>query len=414
MPLFEHAYRPRVEFSSTDDYAMYVRDEIRVGMMVRCCRSYEEVHSGDIGTVVKVDRGALHNLNVQVDWQRKRGTYWVRYIHIELLDQSGYLQIVGVFRVGDKVRVKPSITTPTYKWGSVSHRSVGVVTQVDPNGRDLLVDFPEQQSWHCLTTEMEQPPTTHPGVTCSECGVTPLCGARFKCKVCDQFNYCEDCYFTKRTHRHLFNRIAEPGSAAVYAGPAGRGRARRPLAVAGNNTTAISSFSDPTPSVSHSAGILTDWSACVAHISVSSRENLAYRLTDGTSSFWQSCGDEGKHWIRLEIQSNVCVESLRMLVDPSDNSYMPSSITIKGGSSVHKARILNSVNVQPNDTWVQLLSRVTEAYRFIEIGITSCKSGGIDCRVHLLSITGKLLDPLADPWVSHAFLATDEEEQQVS
>lgn len=30
-------------------------------------------------------------------------------------------------KIGDKVRVKPTITTPKYKWGSVTHRSVGVV-----------------------------------------------------------------------------------------------------------------------------------------------------------------------------------------------------------------------------------------------------------------------------------------------
>ena len=50
----------------------------QVGMTVRCCRTYEEVHEGDIGRVVKLDRDGLHDLNMQVDWQRKGGTYWVR------------------------------------------------------------------------------------------------------------------------------------------------------------------------------------------------------------------------------------------------------------------------------------------------------------------------------------------------
>ena len=31
-------------------------------------------------------------------------------------------------KVGDKVRVKTNVTTPKYKWGSVTHRSVGTVT----------------------------------------------------------------------------------------------------------------------------------------------------------------------------------------------------------------------------------------------------------------------------------------------
>jgi hypothetical protein len=60
-------------------------------MTVRCCRTYEEVHEGDIGRVTKLDRDGLHDLNVQVAWGARSagaaGTYWVRYIHVELLSQ---------------------------------------------------------------------------------------------------------------------------------------------------------------------------------------------------------------------------------------------------------------------------------------------------------------------------------------
>lgn len=56
--------------------------------MVKCCRTYEEVYDGDVGKVIKLDRDGLHDLNVQCDWQQKGGTYWVRYIHIELIGRS--------------------------------------------------------------------------------------------------------------------------------------------------------------------------------------------------------------------------------------------------------------------------------------------------------------------------------------
>ncbi|KAF2350916.1 CPH domain [Trinorchestia longiramus] len=58
--------RRRSDFSSGDEYAQWLRAHLQVGATVRCCRSYEEVHAGDVGSVVRVDRGALHNLNVQV------------------------------------------------------------------------------------------------------------------------------------------------------------------------------------------------------------------------------------------------------------------------------------------------------------------------------------------------------------
>lgn len=60
------AFSRRSQFLSNDEYAMYVRDNVEVGMLVRCCKSYEEVQLGDIGKVVKIDREGLHDLNLQV------------------------------------------------------------------------------------------------------------------------------------------------------------------------------------------------------------------------------------------------------------------------------------------------------------------------------------------------------------
>ncbi|XP_037393844.1 uncharacterized protein LOC108411315 isoform X2 [Pygocentrus nattereri] len=63
----------------------------------------------------------------------------------------------GYFRVGDRVRVKASVSTPKYKWGEASHRSVGVVTAVD--GENMTVDFPEHKSWKAAVSEMELAPS---------------------------------------------------------------------------------------------------------------------------------------------------------------------------------------------------------------------------------------------------------------
>ena len=159
------SFKRRGDFASNDEYAAYVRDAIQTGMTVRCCRTYEEVHEGDVGKVVKLDLDdGLHDLNVQVEWQRKGVLYWVRYIHIELLDRSihstsGHLSsLTSTFKVGDRVRVRGSVSTPKYKWGSVNHNSVGVVTSLCPNGRDITVDFPMQGNWTGLQAEMEVVP----------------------------------------------------------------------------------------------------------------------------------------------------------------------------------------------------------------------------------------------------------------
>lgn len=47
---------------------------------------------------------------------------------MELLGFPPSLPSPTGIKVGDKVRVKSTITTPRYKWGYVTHESVGIVT----------------------------------------------------------------------------------------------------------------------------------------------------------------------------------------------------------------------------------------------------------------------------------------------
>ena len=49
-----------------------------------------------------------------------------------------------------------------YKWGSISHHSVGVVQTLNRNGIDVTVNFPEQTNWTGVISEMELVPGIHP------------------------------------------------------------------------------------------------------------------------------------------------------------------------------------------------------------------------------------------------------------
>ena len=66
-----------------------------------------------------------------------------------------------MIKVGDKVRVRPTVATPKYKWGHVTHQSIGTVTAIGTNGPDVTVDFAEQAHWTGLLSEMELVPQTH-------------------------------------------------------------------------------------------------------------------------------------------------------------------------------------------------------------------------------------------------------------
>ncbi|KAK9875133.1 hypothetical protein WA026_005926 [Henosepilachna vigintioctopunctata] len=334
----------RSQFLSNDEYAMYVRDNVEVGMLVRCCKSYEEVELGDIGKVVKIDREGLHDLNLQVNWQHRLGTYWVRFIHVELLG----------FPPSFRLLLPSKLAT-----------NVGIVTAISPNGHDLTVDFPKQPNWTGLISEMEIVPSCHDGVFCSGCCMKPVRGPRFKCKVCDSFDYCENCFYTKRNHRHSFNRINEPGSSEIHAGKPGKYYRHDTMEADGE--------------------VITEWYRCVRNTVVSSK--CGPRL-DLPGSVWQSCGAQGKHWIMLEIFPDIVIKSLKMGVDPSDNSYMPSSVVVSGGISINSLTELNVVHIKNHDTSVVLLSNLEKHYPLIEISIVKCRNNGIDCKVHGMSIVG--------------------------
>ncbi|XP_053470540.1 E3 ubiquitin/ISG15 ligase TRIM25-like isoform X1 [Ictalurus furcatus] len=71
-------------------------------------------------------------------------------------DESGISAQQRRIKVGDRVRVKPSVTNPKLSWGRVTHQSVGVVKHL--GGEDMTVDFPEHSSWIGVISEMELVP----------------------------------------------------------------------------------------------------------------------------------------------------------------------------------------------------------------------------------------------------------------
>ena len=51
----------------------------------------------------------------------------------------------------------------------------------------------------------------HYGITCDGCGTFPIVGIRYKCAVCNDFDFCEECEKKKgEEHNHPFLKIYEP------------------------------------------------------------------------------------------------------------------------------------------------------------------------------------------------------------
>ena len=56
----------------------------------------------------------------------------------------------------------------------------------------------------------------HVGIHCNGCGANPIIGNRFKCAICDNFDYCEKCEnLNKDSHAHPFIKIYSPETAPI-------------------------------------------------------------------------------------------------------------------------------------------------------------------------------------------------------
>ena len=136
--------------------------DVRIGSRVRVRKSVEKPQFGwgggvshdSVGTVVRMEPG-----HVRVDFPTL--PLWVgKAEELELAVDKA-----EVCRVGARVRVRGSVTSPRYKWGSrgVDHFSTGHVTKVD--GDKLLVNMRTSRGdmvpWWAHADEMEVSPGVH-------------------------------------------------------------------------------------------------------------------------------------------------------------------------------------------------------------------------------------------------------------
>lgn len=140
---------------------------------------------------------------------------------------------------------------------------------------------------------------------CDGCQMFPINGARFKCRNCDDFDFCENCFKTRKHNtRHSFGRINEPGEPHIHQetfctcvsvclplltrhlsspqpgqSPAFCGRSGKQLKKHHNSQRGM---------------LIDDWSRAVKSLNVSSSINQASRLIDCSDQCWQSSGSQGK------------------------------------------------------------------------------------------------------------------------
>ncbi|VVA96998.1 unnamed protein product [Arabis nemorensis] len=122
-----------------------VGQKTRVKLAVKQPRFGWSGHShGSVGTIAAID--ADGKLRIYTPAGSK--TWMLDPSEVETIEEEE-------LKIGDWVRVKPSITTPTYQWGEVSPSSIGVVHRMEDG--DLWVSFCFlDRLWLCKAGEMER------------------------------------------------------------------------------------------------------------------------------------------------------------------------------------------------------------------------------------------------------------------
>ncbi|XP_026277054.2 E3 ubiquitin-protein ligase HERC2 [Frankliniella occidentalis] len=386
-------YHSRADFLNKDEYAMYVRDNIAPGMLVRCCKTYEVVYEGDVGRVIIIDTEGLHDLNVLVAWQHHNDTYWVRFIHVELLG------FPPGARRSPRGSSKPTTAATATNTGTTTTAATTAVAGATGAALASSLTSPSG-ALAAAATAASAPPLRSPEATpdCASCHRSTQGGARYACHQCRNFCLCEACFhvLSRSFHRHQLLRVSEGDADATFVPGVRTPLARARQSSHEGSTSALSS-------------LVEDWTQCVKRVSASSREGSVSKLFDGTCSYWQSCGTQGKHWIRLDMQPDVTIQMLTMTVDPSDSSYMPSLVVVFAGDSYFAGDMteLASISIRHTDTVVPLLTDVKDYYPCVEVAIKQCRNGGIDCKVRSLNVVGRrrvVEDPVPR---SFSFLASE-------
>ncbi|CAH0390695.1 unnamed protein product [Bemisia tabaci] len=121
------------------------------------------------------------------------------------------------------------IRGPHWKWGKQDggEGHVGTVRNFESPEEVVIVwDNGTAANYRCAGAYdlriLDSAPTgvKHEGTMCDTCHQQPICGIRWKCAACENFDLCSTCYHgDKHILRHRFHRMTTPGSERVLMEP---------------------------------------------------------------------------------------------------------------------------------------------------------------------------------------------------
>ncbi|XP_068661912.1 E3 ubiquitin-protein ligase KEG-like isoform X1 [Aristolochia californica] len=81
--------------------------------------------------------GEVSPSSIGVVYRMEEGELWVAFCFVERLwvCKAWEMERIRPFRVGDKVKIKPGLATPRWGWGMETHASQGEIVGIDANGK---------------------------------------------------------------------------------------------------------------------------------------------------------------------------------------------------------------------------------------------------------------------------------------
>lgn len=187
-------------------------------------------------------------------------------------------------RVGDRVRVRPGVI-PSLGWGNVRSTSVGIVVRVDGDRCD--VDFPGHPNWHGKVPEVERLISDPVALLTRAIEAAERSGSVHRQVLAEARAKLESMQKT------LVETPLLDAMEAVEAAD---------RAASGGSTSATAA--DASSSASRAGGRGRPWmlEPTVTVSSTDGRHQAANLLDGQLTTYWQSSGQSGQHWI--EIASN--------------------------------------------------------------------------------------------------------------
>ncbi|XP_030844252.1 E3 ubiquitin-protein ligase HECTD3 [Strongylocentrotus purpuratus] len=122
-------------------------------------------------------------------------------------------------------------------------------------------------------------------------------------------------------------------------------------------------------------------------VSSSWDDESASCLTDGdTTTYWESDGRQGQHWIRLGMRRGTIIKKLFITVNAHDDNYMPTHVVVMAGDREHLVKLSDHTIEQTYSGDICILEDMTQFYSTVEIRIKTCKDDGVDTRIHGIKI----------------------------